>query len=360
MRIRTLASLVAPLALVTFANAQDAVIDGMVDATYGDAVVVQDTQTQFGNADIGLIDWANGSEIDGAFAYIANDTLFVVFAGNVESNYNKLDIFIDAIPGEGQNPILGNNNDVDFGALNRMGAFEDKKTGEVQPGLTFDDGFDADFWLTFTGGPGAKDKKGNTPYVSYINYAELLTGGGDFGFAGFAGPGGAGAAGALITDNFIQAAIDNSNAAGVTGGDQLEPDGGAGVTTGVEIAIPLSALNHTAGDAIRICAFINGGGHDFVSNQVVGTLGGGGNLGEPRFVNFNDIPGDQFFTVPTDGPGGGCFGDLNDDGVINGADFGSLLASWGACAGCPADLNMDDEVNGADVGLMLSVWGVCP
>ena len=126
MRIRTLASLVAPLTLVTFANAQDAVIDGMVDATYGDAVVVQDTQTQFGNADIGLLDFANGSEIDGAFAYIASDTLFVVFAGNVESKYNKLDIFIDAIPGEGQNPILGNNNGVDFGALNRMGAFEDK------------------------------------------------------------------------------------------------------------------------------------------------------------------------------------------------------------------------------------------
>jgi len=360
MKIRMLAAIAAPIALTVAASAQEAVIDGVVDAAYGDAVLVQDTQTQFGDSNLGTIDFANGSELDGAFAYIANDTLFVVFAGNLESNYNKLDVFIDAIPGEGQNPILGNNNDIDFGALNRMGRFEDPDTGEVQPGLTFDDGFEPDFWITFTGGPGAEDKKGNTPYDTYVNYAELLTGGGDFGFAGYAGPGGAGAAGALITDNFIQAAIDNSNVAGVTGGDQLEPDGGAGVTTGIEIAIPLGVLNHTAGNAIRICAFVNGGGHDFVSNQVVGPLGGGANLGEPRFVNFNDLPGEQFFTVPTGGSGGGCFGDFNDDGVVNGADFGSLLAAWGPCPGCPADLNEDGDVNGADVGLLLSVWGACP
>ncbi len=360
MNIKSLAAIAAPFVLVGMANAQEAVIDGVADAAYGDAVVVQDTQTQFGDSNLGVIDWANGSELDGAFAYIANDTLFVVFAGNLESNYNKLDVFIDAIPGEGQNPILGNNNDIDFGALNRMGEFVDPETQEVQPGLTFDAGFEPDFWITFTGGPGAPDKKGNPAYDTYINYAELLTGGGDFGFAGFAGPGGAGAAGALITDNFIQAAIDNSNIAGVTGGDQLEPDGGAGVTTGVEIAIPLGVLNHTAGDAIRICAFVNGGGHDFLSNQVVGPLAGGVNLGEPRFVNFNDIAGDQFFTVPTDGPGGGCFGDFNDDGVVNGADFGTLLAQWGDCPGCAADLNDDGAVNGADVGLLLSVWGACP
>ena len=50
--------------------------------------------------------------------------------------------------------------DIDFNALNTMGRFEDPDTGEVQPGLTFDAGFDADFWITFTGGPGAPPKKG--------------------------------------------------------------------------------------------------------------------------------------------------------------------------------------------------------
>lgn len=57
---------------------------------------------------------------------------------------------------------------------------------------------------------------------------------------------------------------------------------------------------------------------------------------------------------------GGCVGDFNDDGVVNGADFGSILAAWGACAGCPEDLNGDGQVNGADVGGLLAAWGVCP
>ncbi len=347
--------------LATSVSAQVTTVDGSADAAYGEALVIQDNSTGFGNADLGSIDFCNGSEVDSAFGFIADGMLHVLIAGNVESNYNKLEIFIDAIPGEGQNPLLGNNSDIDFNALNTMGRFEDPDTGEVQPGLTFDAGFDADFWITFTGGPGAPPKKGGEPgYDTYVNYSELLTGGGDLAISGYAGPGGAGAKGSLFTENGILAAIDNSNVLGVIGGDGV--DNGAGVTTGVEIAIPLEVLGHTAGDDIRICAFINGSGHDFLSNQVLGGLGGSANLGFPRFVNFEDQPGDQFFVVPGEGGGGGdgCFGDINDDGIVNGADFGSLLASWGSCPGCPADLNDDGEVDGADVGLLLSVWGVCP
>ena len=63
----------------------------------------------------------------------------------------------------------------------------------------------------------------------------------------------------------------------------------------------------------------------------------------------------------TDGSGGTpCTGDFNDDGTVNGADFGSLLSAWGACAGCPEDLNQDGFVNGADIGAFLAVWGDCP
>ena len=58
--------------------------------------------------------------------------------------------------------------------------------------------------------------------------------------------------------------------------------------------------------------------------------------------------------------GGACEGDFNDDGIVNGADFGSILAAWGPCSGCPEDLNGDGEVSGADVGLLLSLWGPCP
>ena len=361
MMIRSTLGVVASLALASPLFAQAVQMDGMADAAYGDAILVQQVQTQFGNADLGDLGFCNGSEIDGLFAVVEGDTLYVLIAGNLESNYNKIEVFFDAMPGEGQNPLLGDNPDVDFGGLNRMGRFEDGDTGEVQPGLTFDDGFLADFWLTFTGGAGTPDKKGGTPYDTYMSYAELLTGGGATGASGFAGPGSSGAAGVLAADNFIEIAIDNSNTVGVTGGDQPEPDGGAGVVTGIEIAIPLSVLGHSAGDDIRVCAFVNGSGHDFISNQVMGPLLSGGNLGEPRFVNFADIIGDQFAVVETEGGGGDdCPGDFNGDDIVNGADFGSLLAAWGECAGCPEDINGDGLVNGADVGLFLAVWGDCP
>lgn len=49
--------------------------------------------------------------------------------------------------------------------------------------------------------------------------------------------------------------------------------------------------------------------------------------------------------------------DLNDDGTVNGADLGLLLAAWGACpTDCPADLNGSGAVDGADLGLLLASW----
>jgi hypothetical protein len=48
-------------------------------------------------------------------------------------------------------------------------------------------------------------------------------------------------------------------------------------------------------------------------------------------------------------------GDLNGDGVVNGADLGILLAAWGGRG--PADLNGDGTVNGADLGIQLANWG---
>ena len=63
-------------------------------------------------------------------------------------------------------------------------------------------------------------------------------------------------------------------------------------------------------------------------------------------------------------PPASCLGDLNLDGVVNGADLGLLLGAWGACPGdvpgCVGDLNIDGVVNGADLGLLLGAWGACP
>ncbi|MFO0873953.1 MAG: multiheme c-type cytochrome [Phycisphaerales bacterium] len=50
------------------------------------------------------------------------------------------------------------------------------------------------------------------------------------------------------------------------------------------------------------------------------------------------------------------FGDLNGDGVVDGADLGLLLGAWGSRGG-PADLNGDGVVDGADLGLLRGNWG---
>lgn len=53
--------------------------------------------------------------------------------------------------------------------------------------------------------------------------------------------------------------------------------------------------------------------------------------------------------------GGGVFGDLNGDGLVNGADLGLLLAAWGTAG--PGDLDGSGSVRGADLGLLLAAWG---
>ncbi|HMN95823.1 MAG TPA: hypothetical protein PKC43_11930 [Phycisphaerales bacterium] len=52
-----------------------------------------------------------------------------------------------------------------------------------------------------------------------------------------------------------------------------------------------------------------------------------------------------------------CVGDLNGDGVVDGADLGLLAGGWGTAAG---DLNGDGIVDGADLGILLGNWGPCP
>jgi len=74
-----------------------------------------------------------------------------------------------------------------------------------------------------------------------------------------------------------------------------------GVTTGIEFAIPLSAIgNHfrESASSIRIAGFINSDNHDAVSNRysagspVTQTTG----LGDPRNVVLASIAGNQFVT----------------------------------------------------------------
>jgi hypothetical protein len=50
-----------------------------------------------------------------------------------------------------------------------------------------------------------------------------------------------------------------------------------------------------------------------------------------------------------------CPGDLNDDGIVNGADISIMLGFWGL-NGKPVDA----DINGDGLAMLLSSWGKCP
>src|SRR5205085_7436409 len=88
----------------------------------------------------------------------------------------------------------------------------------------------------------------------------------------------------------ISLAINNSNTAGVAGGNPGPcTSSGAGVTTGLEFKIPFSAIANPTAPTFKIAGFVIGQGHDFISNQVIGgSTTCIANLGDPRNVTFSD------------------------------------------------------------------------
>lgn len=266
------AALVAGLGLMTGpAHAQ--VIDGQLDAGfYGPAVAVQNTQTQFGDSNLGQVGPANGSELDNAYGRIFGGNLYLFLGGNLESNFNKLSLFFHT-GAAGQNTLRNDNPNVDFNGLNNMA------------GLTFDSAFTATRWLGM-GGNGAD---------IFANFSELLpTGGGVGNYIGQTSYGSNGVLSGGTNPFGIRVTINNSNTAGVDGGTGTAS--GAGVTTGIELEIPLTALGNPTGP-IWVSALITDPGYGFMSNQVLGGIGGGGNLAGTGAVNFSSIPGDQYFVV---------------------------------------------------------------
>jgi len=320
--------------------------------------------------DIPSRDDAVGSEIDGFTGFIDPGTnrLYGVITGNLQTNFNKLDIFfdVDADTGnEGQNTIRGDNVDIDFGALQNMA--DDPNTGDPEPGLTVEDGFNADYWV----GVG----NGNVPVQVFANAAVLRTNGplslqgarvdygafdggdkvdndpvpfdgptldGQDGFAAniFTSYGPRASSDSLIdflqgggtpgdpppapAPNLVESAIDHSNIAGVTDTDAM---GAESVTTGIEFSVDLDELGWDGSSDIKVVAMIQNGGHDFMSNQVVGGLPAGtGDLGSTAAVNFADIDGEQFALVTTGGADP-CPADLTGgpdggpDGVLDANDF---------------------------------------
>ena len=322
MKTKTAAFVLGSWLVCSAANvfAQAPVVDGQLDAAfYGAPVAVQNTPTAFGNATNGHTRFAvQGSELDAAYARVSDGYLFLFIAGNLETygqgltwstgNQNKLDLFVDCIPG-GQNSLRGDNADVDGGALSCMGHLD-----PANDGLKFDAGFEADFYLAFY------NRTEVVPYFSppqveawrgYLFYATLPTaGGGASQTLGVAqDPTHTSFVTTFTFTNGVMLGFNNSNTGGVNGtGSPNESDTSlaSNVTTGLELAIPVeffAAADGALNDAIRIVAFVNDVNHRYMSNQVLGPMGqasgGYGNLGDPRLFNFSETysPGDQFFAA---------------------------------------------------------------
>jgi len=165
------------------------VMDGTADALYGAALSIQNTNTQFGDNNAGdLIATANGgSEIDQVFGMIADGKLYVTIAGNLERNFNKLEVFFDVDgAARGVNTINGDNlpTMVDGYCCTQGGGVNlpDPTQGALQRlnGLSFDAGFHADYYFTFTHGSEQTGPPGTANRVSFwaltAHYADLTQG----------------------------------------------------------------------------------------------------------------------------------------------------------------------------------------
>ena len=294
MSIPHLAGMLLVLGLLLPRLAQSATvpIDGVLDPDYGAALSTQTNGTVTGwpDASLGLAGASNGSELDQAFGYISGGTLHLFLAGNLICQGNAVDyglithnlyLFIDSGPG-GQNRLRSDNSGVDYWALNGMA------------GLTFDAGFEPDCWLACRGTL-ADPYDPASLYTLYAWKAELRSTGGGSGY--LLGSTGAGGPGTMASSNpdGIEVTIDNRNTGGVTAG--CGASSGAGVTTGVEWAIPLAAIGNPVG-CVRVCALVASGGASTLFNQVLGPLPAGTcGLGTPSGIDFNGYAGEQFFTV---------------------------------------------------------------
>lgn len=152
-------------------------------------------------------------------------------------------------------------------------------------------------------------------------------------------------------------------------GGPLSVTGGADIGVGATLSIKISSppdsnARLTCGGGV----FVHGAvsvevtpgfqptpGHEFVIASGTSMTFAPSSLEIPPGAVLQVSPTDVrvvFLEVPSDSPAG----DLNGDGVVNGADLGILLSNWGPCDACLSDLDGDGMVDGADLGQLLTAW----
>jgi hypothetical protein len=268
--------------ILTVAGAATAqTIDGTgLTSEYGAPLWVQDTGTGFANNTDPSVEFADGDELNAAYATLSGGILKLGLAGNVSTGFNKLNIVLDYQSG-GQQTLSG---------LANLGNLD---------GLTLDNGFEADAVISYTAG--------NDPLETFVD-GSLADGTG-----GFLGGGSAAGTSVTLDGAQIDFGVDNSNLGGINTLGNPFDSAPSSVDTGIEVSIDLAALGYVGGE-VKIGAWINGANNDFLSNQVIGGLPTGtGNLGGDGAgnftgtvggVDFTQFDGDQFIVIPSPGATG--------------------------------------------------------
>lgn len=269
-RVRGFA-LVGAAAAASFAAANTAkaqiVVDGSLDPAYGTAKAVQQNPTGFGDAATPGSNSNGGSELDDAYTAVQNGNLYILLTGNLEQNYNDINIFIQS------NGLPAGQSVLNAPAGSGLSGAN---------GLTFGPGFTPNFSLNYNGGGGSA----TTPDTEYVDQYTLTASPTTEYLGSFSLPTtGISAPSNVLTSSdgteTATAAINNTNFGGVTASDASLA---STVTTGVELEIPLSELGNPT-EPLTIMADINGSGDDYLSNQFLSSLADGtGNLGSPASV----------------------------------------------------------------------------
>ncbi|QQS08828.1 MAG: hypothetical protein IPK69_12730 [Phycisphaerales bacterium] len=278
-------------------------VDGTLDAAiYGAPLAVQAARTGFGNSNNSASN-ANGSELDAVYAVVNAGVLYVCITGNVESNFNKFDLFIDSVTG-GQQTLLNTNPNVDFDGLNKMA------------GLTFDAGFEADYYLTFG--------NGNATPELFANFADFAGGIGNYLGSVLVGSGSGVLAGGTNPDS-IQVALNNTNAIGVDGLCP-PPAGNADVSNGSEFDAIYAKVDTGTG---KLWIMLTGNIENSTASQCdsggnkiqlfVDAIGVEGPIGAETAAGQNKLRGDNVDI------GFNILNGMGDDGSGNGLHFDEVI-----------------------------------
>jgi hypothetical protein len=272
-----------------------ATVDGTVDASYGTALAVQTTQTQFGDANNGLLAGGGGSEVDALYVARDGSNLYIMITGNIEANGNTIFGFIDNTTESGgvSGTFAGFAGGDDFDSDGIWNEDSNTSRNNGIGGTTFPVGMNIDLGFEF---------KMFNDIDTRLNVADFTTSTVVFDSMDLA----SGSAGTdpsfSVTNGGYTWAIDNSNIAGVAGGTVAANQTAAeAVTTGMEIAVPLSAIPGTIDEntVLDIFVAVNNGSGGWWSNQFApGLATPGANLEKDADLTTLITPAEARFSPP--------------------------------------------------------------